>query len=368
MKHILFYTDTPLLGGAENQMYLLAKNLPKEKYVVTLACSSGKKLNSWCKKFLDLGANVLRLKVLHKHDPRHFFYLKRILPRFDLMHMHVWNPGSGRYGFLAATKTPLVITEHDPFKLTDIKGWLKNKLIKKAKTIITVSKAASELVLSQDHSVANRLVVIPNGIDIEEWREESKLSDRNEFRSVHFRASPRDKVIICVGELHDRKGQKYLIEAYKKLVAEFPETKLVFVGDGPRKRYYEKLSRALSKNILFLGHKRNIAETMAASDIFVLPSIREAFGLVILEASISGVPIIATRVGGIPEIIEDGKTGLLVTPGNADELAESIKKLLMDPVLAANLKKEAASRTEMAFNAHEMAKRTEEVYDKMLEK
>lgn len=367
MKHILFYTDTPMLGGAENQMYLLAKYLPADKYKITLACASNKKLNSWCKQFLDIGANVLRLKVFHKHDPRHYLYLRKILPRFDLMHMHVWNPGSCRYGFLAARGLPLVITEHDPFRLNRLKTWIKRKLISRAAAIITTSKAAKELVVLHHPHVADRVCIVNNGIDMEAWRAEAVLENKNEFRRTHFNAAPLDKVIICVAELHERKGQKYLIDAFKRIADELPNAKLVFVGDGLRKKYYEKLSRPLLENrILFLGRKRDVAKCMAAADLFVLPSIREAFGLVLLEAAIAGVPIIATRVGGIPEIIENGVSGLLVPSENPDELAKNMARVLNDDMLGFALKKAAKDRVETCFGVQEMANKTAEIYDMLL--
>lgn len=366
MKRILFYTDTPLLGGAENQMYLLAKFLPKDKYAVTLACASRASLNPWCQKFMELGIPVIRLKVFHKHDPRHFLYLKKLLPEFDIMHMHVWNPASCRYGFLATKKTPLVITEHDPFPLNGVKGWFKKKLMKRVQRIIVASEAAKQLVLEQEESWDPLITVIPNGIDIETWREQAHIPNRNEFRRIHFNALPNGKVILCVAELSPRKGQKYLIEAVRMLSPEFPNVKLVFIGEGPSRKHYENLAHPLEDRVLFLGHRKEIAKFMAASDIFVLPSVREAFGLVLLEASISGVPVIATNVGGIPEIIEDSKTGLLVAPEDSKKLASAIRLLLTDRDLGQKLARGASQRIETRFRAKTMAERTGELYDSVL--
>ena len=97
--NIVFYTDTPLLGGAENQMYLLCKFLDKKKYNITLICSGYKRLDDWVKKSKNENINVIRLNVAHKHDPRHYFQLKEYLRHHpvDLMHIHVWNPASCRY-------------------------------------------------------------------------------------------------------------------------------------------------------------------------------------------------------------------------------------------------------------------------------
>lgn len=367
MPRVLFYTDTPLLGGAENQMLLLAKFLDPEKYSVTLACSNFKNLNIWCQKFMELGINVIRVGVAGKHDPRHFLYLKKILGDFDLLHLHVWNPASCRWAFLAGGKIPIVVTEHDPFILSGFKGWLKNKLMKGVRAIIAISEASKKIIVAQNQEVAEKITIVHNGIDTKQWEADAKLESRNEYRRLHFGALQNEKVILCVAELNKRKGQKHLIEAAKILAdAGAMNFKIVFVGDGPERKYYEKLAAPLGDKILFLGRKKEIAKLMTAAEAFVLPSEREAFGLVLLEAGVAGLPIIASNVGGIPEIIDDGKTGILVPPENPQALAEAIKNIIENPEMAEKLKVAAKSKLKSIFNAKTMAEKTAEVYDKIL--
>lgn len=371
MKNILFYTDTPLLGGAENQMLLLAKNLAREQYSVTVACSSHQALNPWCQQLIGCGVRVHRIKVFHKHDPRHFICLKKILPKFDLLHLHVWNPASCRYGFLAAGKAPLVITEHDPFPLKGLKSSLKNFLLRRVDAIIVASYAARELVLQQDSSLGSRIAVIPNGIDIDEWKALARFDaegagSRYEFRRKNFNCKGTEKIILCVAELHERKGQKYLIEAMKSFDSGFPVVRLMLVGDGSMRKYYEKLARSLGDRVKFLGRHKDIPRLMAASDIFVLPSIREAFGLVILEATASGIPVVGSRTGGIAEIIEHGKTGLLAEPANSEDLALKIRTLINNPETCRQFVAAAQMRLEEKYDAKTMAMKTAEVYDKAL--
>lgn len=365
-RRILFYTDTPIMGGAENQMLLLAKFLPSDKFSVTLVCSGYKNLNGWCQDFMETGANVVRLKVFHKHDPRHFFYLRKILPEFDLLHMHIWNPASCRYGFIAATKTPLVITEHDPFAMKGLKGFLKRKFLKKVSAIIVASKAAKKLVLDQDADLESKIRIIYNGIDIPEWNRQKNVDERNEFRRAHFHALPNEKVILCAAELHKRKGQKYLIEAAKNLIVSYPDLKFVFAGDGPEKKHYEKLARPLGNRVVFLGRRRDIEKVMAASDFFVLPSAREAFGLVVIEAAIIGLPTVASEIGGLCEIVENGKTGLLAKPENTESLEKAIGYLMENPNKANEFKEAAKERVSKLFDAREMALLTARIYDEVL--
>lgn len=366
VKKILFYTDTPLLGGAENQMYLLAKFLPKERFEITLACSSYQNLNAWCQQFMGIGVAVQRLRVLHKHDPRHFFYLQKLIPKFDLLHLHIWNPASCRYALAASGKIPVVVTEHDPFSLKGLKGWLKNKLMEHVKTIIVCSLAAKNILCEQATGWKSKINIIPNGIDIENFRKEAAPVERREIRRASLGNELNKKIILCAAELHERKGQQYLISAIKLLAPRYPDIKLVLAGEGVLRKYYEKLTRPLGNFVSLLGRRRDIASLMAAADMFVLPSVREAFGLVLLEAASLGLPIIATNVGGIPEIVEHGKTGLLVAPGNPEEMAKAIEVYLEKPEFAQELANRAKEKVEREFHARSMAMRTAEVYDKVL--
>lgn len=365
MVKVLFYSDTPMLGGCENQMLLLAKNLTRERFSVTLACPAERRLNPWCQKFMEEGFEVQRLQVFHKHDPRHFFYLKKLLPKFDLIHIHIWNPASCRYALLAARGVPTVVTEHDPFPLTGIKGWIKEKLIPRANRIICCSQDARDKTLAQRGIAAERIRIIPNGIELDSWNRETENRERNEFREANL-GSLRDRIILCVAELNKRKGQAYLILAMRKILQKFPDAKLVLVGRGPEQRAYQKLALPLRDRIVFLGQRRDIAELMAASDLFVLPSVREAFGLVLLEAAASQLPVIATTAGGIPEIINDKQTGLLVPPENAEALADGIITMLEHPREAQKFAKAALEKTIREFDAKKMAERTAAVYDEIL--
>ncbi|MFH1410889.1 MAG: glycosyltransferase family 4 protein, partial [Patescibacteria group bacterium] len=131
MKHILFYTDTPNLGGAEKHMLLLAKYLSAKEVQVSLAYGRYSKISKLHAEFARYCKQIFVLSTLHKHDPRHYSQLRKILAKnkFDLIHLHLWNPGSCRYAFFMASnlKIPIITTEHDPFELKGVK-----KLIKKS--------------------------------------------------------------------------------------------------------------------------------------------------------------------------------------------------------------------------------------------
>lgn len=376
-KTILFYTDTHFYGGAENQMYLLAKFLDRQKYEIILVCSNFEKLKDWADKFNQEEMEIVRLSVIHKHDPRHYFQLKEIIKgrKIDLMHIHVWNPASCRYAFMAASKynLPTVITEHDPFELTGFKGYVKNKLIRNVERIITVSESNHKTVSHLFPSLEDKIVTIHNGIDAT-WFESQLLSfsegKMKEFREKTFGVSDNYKIILSVAELHERKGLKHLIKAMPAILEKDENVKLVLVGTGPAREDLERLAlkEGVIDDVLFLGFKKNIPHIMASSDLFVLPSEKEAFGLVLLEAGIAGLPIVASNVGGIPEIIEDNVNGTLVPPENPGKLAEAILELFNNDFKRKKYIEEGYKKVKNRFDAKIMAEKTSKVYDEMLNK
>lgn len=376
MKKILFYTDTPMLGGAENQMFLLAKFLPKDKYEVTLACTANKNLTEWTERFKEIGCNVIRINISHKHDPRHLLQAKNLFSNFDLVHIHVWNPASNRYALaigalLKNSIAPIVITEHDPFSLIGIKKWIKSKLLAGVSKIILPSQGARNIFLADYNKFEDLTTVIPNGIDIEQWKSQVEAARLTSAPRELFQAESSDKIILCVAELNARKGQKYLMEAFELIAPKHPTAKLFFIGDGPARDEYEFVSNNLvhssvRNKIKFLGRAQHVAPYMAGTDIFVLPSVREAFGLVLLEAAVAKLPIIASDVGGIPEILENEKSALLVPPKNSEALAKALDELLTDKQKSEMLAQNAYTRACDNFPARSMAEKTAEVYDKIL--
>lgn len=374
MRKILFYTDTPIAGGAEKQMLLLARNLVKSECQVKLVCSDYRQLDGWAKQFTASGFEVSRLKVWHKHDLRHYFGLKKILKKEhpDILHIHVWNPASCRYAFWAAhhTHTKTIITEHDPFPLHGFKNSLKKRFLERVDYVIAVSEANRNLLLQLYPFLEEKIAMIHNGIDLNGFYKELEpftSEKRAQIRKGLFGIKDDEKIVLSIAALHPRKGLKYLLEAFAKVSQEYPKMKLVIVGEGPEKGDLEKFIKNLGihHRAVLLGYQQNIPHILKSSDIFVLPSVKEAFGLVLLEAMAAEVPIIASRVGGIPEIIQDHENGELVEAGNSDSLAEKIKELLEHESLG---EKFVSHGTRMVknFSAQVMAQKTQQIYDKIL--
>jgi L-malate glycosyltransferase len=375
MKKILYYTDTPQTGGAENQLYLLAKFLNKEKFTPIIVISNYKSLDKFAAKFEKEGIKVYRINVLHKHDPRHYTELKKIIKNEqpDLIHLQIWNPASGRYAFLCIDhkKTPIITTEHDPFKLSYPKTLIKKRSFPKIKKILTVSEENKKLMQKLYPEISKKLQVIHNGIDSTLWRSQLLRfteEERNEIKEKIFKANKDSLIILNVAELHERKGQKYLINAIPKIIEKYPNTKFVFAGEGKERGNYEKLIKELKieNNTILIGKQSNIYKIYKASDIFVLPSIREAFGLVNVEAMLTPLPVIGSIAGGIPEVISDKETGILVPSQNTKALENAILKLIKYPENRINMAEKGFLRANELFDAKKMAEKHEELYLKTI--
>ena len=177
-------------------------------------------------------------------------------------------------------------------------------------------------------------------------------------------------VIGYVGSLSKVKGPVYLLEAFKKILHFYPTAKLLVVGDGPLKTMLKTVSaeKGISDSVLFMGFRRDVPQILKAMDVFVLSSVDEAFGISLIEAMYMGLPCVATNVGGIPEVVKNGSTGILVAPANSEALAKAIKELLDKPELAERYGAAGKKRVWENFTADKYIDKLENLYDELLAK
>jgi glycosyltransferase involved in cell wall biosynthesis len=209
-------------------------------------------------------------------------------------------------------------------------------MVKRLESKIILKNADAVVALTEDMKnhikiIYNRdIFVIPNGIDLNKF----EYLPKDDFYSK-FGFGKNTKIILYVGTFRPVKGLKYLIEAMK--IIDDKEKKLVIIGYGEEKTDLENLVKNLKLEncVTFIGKTPNneIIRYMASSDVFVLPSLSEGFPITILEAMASGLPIVATKVRGLPEILKDGQNGFLVEPANPEQIAEKVLLLLNDEKL-----------------------------------
>lgn len=299
-----------------------------------------------------------------------FSYLLWLLKKkkSDLVHAH-WSLPQGLLGVMAkyVLKVPCVTTLHgsDIFGLRHPIFRSLNKLAIAQSDVCTANSRATAA-MARKISGRENTRLIPMGVNPVQFQQTSEVVDlRKKFQL-------NGEVVLSVGRLIDLKGTDYLIKAFAGVFLEFPRAKAIIIGSGPRKNYLLNLTRdlQLSENIVFMDEvpHAELVKYYSLADVFVLPSIKnetgetEGFGVVLLEAMACGLAVIGSNVGGIPDIIKDGETGLLARPKDPQNLGNQIIRLLTDENLRKKMVENARNLIETQFSWDVVSERFIEIY------
>ncbi len=354
----VFNTQPPHLyfGGVERRIIETTKRLSNEAEVTVY---SGTKAGFKKPTAID-GVSFVPCYSTDKVFPVDNWFFNRSLSqkaneiRADVYEAHL----SSGYGLLKALKKqgsnkPFIHTVHgvlaDEYEQARRNGYqsfrgrvanqfmqrlakLEEETAKDATLIVTVSKYSLEKILKHYHVDDAKVRIVPNGVDPE------KFKPVDDMAAVRRRFGLDDKsVVLFVGSLIPRKGLPFLVEAAKKIAKQQSDIQFVIVGDGPLKgQLMSSLDESnLSRNFKFLSglSEDALAAVYGCADVFVLPSVQEGQGIVLLEAQASAKPVVAFNVGGVNEAVVNGETGLLVKRGDSDELADALLRLLSDTAL-----------------------------------
>jgi glycosyltransferase involved in cell wall biosynthesis len=277
--------------------------------------------------------------------------------KFDIVHCHTSKGGFiGRLAAKLAGAKIIIYSPHgDIFEgyfcklVTDFFILLEKFAARFTDKIINLTKIEIERFLEHGIGTRHQLKQIYNGINIKYYERAmtSNLKKRDEFG-----LGKDDFVCATVGRLVPVKGHTYLIKAIQKVVKVIPEAKFLFVGDGEIKsKLSEEIkSLDLQENIFMLGSRNDIATILSCINVFLLPSLNEGFGMVLIEAMAARKPVIATNVGGIPEVIKDGETGILVPPKDPEAFSSAIIKLYNNPELSRRMGLAGYNRAKRLFD------------------
>ncbi|MHA1753909.1 MAG: glycosyltransferase family 4 protein, partial [Candidatus Odinarchaeia archaeon] len=293
------------------------------------------------------------------------FELTQIISREkpDIIHAH-----NDYFAFISAIASKVSEVEPKPHVIWSIHTFRNNRqhyvfdkyIASYFDSIIAVSENVKKEVV--EHGIdENKIVILPNAIDVE-----INLLNSEYKKSFLKKYGLNDgiKIIGTISRLHPIKGLGSLIKGFKKISDEFDNLRLVICGDGAQKKELEFLTHKLSleNKIIFTGYVRDRLNVLNVFDYFILPSLSEGLPIVILEAMMIGKPVIATNVGGVPEIIKDKETGLLIPPNNPDKIYEAIKTLLNDTELTKLIAINGQKYVNQRFNFEETFKKIEQLY------
>ena len=364
-------------GGVENVASNLSVQMAKrghEVHIFTSAIDSKESVENYenitiyrYKKSFTIGSASIPVNILYKP-------LKLGID-LDIVHTHAGNPPApiAAYQYAKKSKKPFVVTYHGDGQwnwggvIRRMSVYSYNKyLLDKILTYADVLISPSEYYINESRILGkyrNKIVAIPNGIHVDEF----DVGYSKEKCRGKLGLSIDSRMILFVGTLSPHKGPDILIKAMSEIVKEVPDVKLVFVGHGGMREELEMLSKKLGvkKNVKFAGFVEESMKPLyyRAADVFCLPSVmtHEIFGIVNLEAMACSVPIVASKIGGIPDVVRDGENGLLVLPRDSDALADAITYLLEDEDVREKMGKNGRKKVE-DYSWNRVGEETEKIY------
>lgn len=358
----ILYVITSLgLGGAEKLLLSYLKQLDHKKYKFYV-CALREKPDDLLSEISNY-AEVTNLRMNNRFNPIVIFHLIKLLRQVkpDIIHTHLFQ--ARFYATIAHLfyKHSILIThkhnnvnprKHNIFIILEMLSILFNK------KVIAISQSVKNSLVKYEFVSEKKIYVLPNGIDYQKF---IKSKDFNRF------SNNKPIIIGTICRLERQKGISYLLLAMKIILAKFPDVQLEIVGDGTLSGELKDFSRKLgiSNSVIFFGKFADVIPFYKKMNVFVLPSLYEGFGIVLLEAMAAGVPIVATNVDGIKEVVIDGVSGILVPPKNPEAIASAVTKIIESPHLASSLVNEGLQRSKL-FDIKEHVTKIDNFYTNLL--
>ncbi|HFB52222.1 MAG TPA: glycosyltransferase [Anaerolineae bacterium] len=369
-KRIIFLIDGLGMGGAERLLVIYLQHLNRTRFEPRVCVLQVKQNNPMAAEIEKLGVPIDFVPVKRLADPtappRLLGYLRRMRPAV----LHTQLEFADTLGGTAAKLLgiPTVSTLHTAdapekgeksYRRLKLRWWILRHFPAR---VIAVSEETRQHHLRVGKLPPQKVITLHNGIDLSRFQPVSPAEIAALRESLGIPAAA--PVLVTVAVLRQPKGIQFLLEALPDILQRVPETRYLIVGDG---EYREKLENiAAEKNVtdrvIFAGTRRDIPQLLAATDIFVLPTLTEALPTVLAEAMAAEKPIIASHVGGVPEMVDDGQNGLLIPPADPPALTEACLKLLENPQRARAMGKTGQQIVGERFDIQRQVRRLESLY------
>jgi glycosyltransferase involved in cell wall biosynthesis len=363
-------------GGSEKVILSLLDNINTELFdVVPIIYTRSDQTNNrfisrleqMKKKYYFISVNKYKFKYLNPIINIVETYNILKTNQFDLLHTHGYR--ADVLGSITGKITGLsLISTCHGFIANDTNLTLYNMIdriiLRSFNKIITVSKGIKDdLIKSGIHE--SHITVLQNAVS-GHYSNELFSQNRQSKRKL-LKIDGKDFVIGYVGRLSEEKGIKYLIEAGSLLLNESMPIRLLIIGEGPQKKEMEGLVKKanIGDNITFVGFQSEIEEWLPAMDVFVLPSLTEGTPMSLLEAMAYGIPVVASAVGGVPQVIDSEQNGILVPPGKPQDIKDAIRFLYMNEDLRKSFSSEAQNKIKLNYNVEDWTRKIEAEYLKI---
>jgi glycosyltransferase involved in cell wall biosynthesis len=361
---VVHVTEDMPVGGQERIIAVLASGLDRDRFEAELWCLV--RGGALADAVRQSGITVRVLNLPSYHNPLGVLRLALLLRRFaaDIVHTHGDFAGTfGRLAAVLAGKRALVAHVHTlqpGFRRRHL--WIQRVLAHFTRRIICVSQAVRDFVIAGIGIPVGKICVVHNGV--------ARRADAAGRPDRQTGLAPGDCLAVSVGSLVENKGHRVLVDAFHRAVSTCPALRLLIVGDGPLRAELESRVAGLnlSPKVGFTGCLADVHPVLDQAEMFILPTIqREGLPLALLEANQHGLAVVASRVGGVPEVVEHGCSGLLVPPGDPIALSDAILTLAADRRLRQALGAAGRAQYEARFRAERMVAQVESVYASICE-
>lgn len=360
VMHVTYSLD---LGGAEKVILDLLKSIDRARFEVSVC--SFRSQGDLARQFRAEGITVVQLGKREGRDWRMLFRLWASIrrARVDVVHCHnspMWLT-TVLPARLAGARA-VMLTEHASHPHLRRPWRIAARGLQHCTALITVNSEQVRTALTNELRLsAEKIRLLPNGIPLDRYRLTIDVADKRRQLGLPETA----RVVTNVARLVPIKDHATLLAAFAIIHGEDPGIHLVIVGPGPLEKDLKRKAADLgcAGAVHFLGRRQDVPEILAASDLFVLSSRKEGQSLAVLEAMAAGIPVVATATGGTPELIEHGKSGLLVPSGNPAALAQAIRSVMTDQALVDRIVLAATDKVERLHDLSCVVRQYEEAYD-----
>jgi len=340
---------------------LLAREVHKKGYPLIFVVHPGTPLH---KRAVEQNLPVVPIRFRNEMDILAALRLTWVMRRKKCVLVHFHDAHSLATGSYAASwaKVPMrIISRRVDFPLNK-NPLSQRKYRKDVDSIIAVSEGV-KAVLVEGGIPSGSIEVVPDGVDFSPF----EVKKRSDYLRRELSFAPDDYLVGIVAHLADHKGHKYLIEATRILKERAPKIKVIIVGEGPLMMDLTQQAKEIHVEdmVFFLGFREDVPQILASLDLFVLSSYLEGMGSSIMDAMAHRLPVVATRVGGIPEVVIDGRTGVLVPPKKPSALAEAILNFYNDRSMAEQFGQKGYEIVHRKFSAESMAAKIMVIYERL---